>query len=142
MDFIGVSLDPLLNQAAKLRYMFGGKARVPLVVRTLVGAGVRAAAQHSQSLHALTPPLPGLKTVIPSNAHHAKGLLLAAVAADDPVVFCEPKALYFGAGEVPEAPYTVPLGTAAVVREGTSVTIAAVGRMVPTALAAADELAA
>jgi pyruvate dehydrogenase E1 component beta subunit len=142
MDFIGVSLDPLLNQAAKLRYMFGGKARVPLVVRTLIGAGVRAAAQHSQSLHGLTTAIPGLKTVVPSNPYDAKGLLLAAIADDDPVVFCEPKTLYFTSGEVPEEPYTVPLGTAAVVRPGRGLTIAAVGTMVAAALQAASELAA
>jgi pyruvate dehydrogenase E1 component beta subunit len=142
MDFIGVCLDPLLNQAAKLRYMFGGRVRVPLVVRTLVGAGVRAAAQHSQSLHALTTAIPGLKTVMPSNPHDAKGLLLAAIADDDPVVFCEPKSLYFHAGEVPEEPYTVPLGTAAIARRGTDVTIAGAGKTVETALAAAERLAA
>jgi pyruvate dehydrogenase E1 component beta subunit len=142
MDFIGVSLDPLLNQAAKLRYMFGGKARVPLVVRTLVGAGVRSAAQHSQSLHGLTTAIPGLKTVMPSNARDAKGLLLAAIADDDPVIFCEPKTLYFNADEVPEEPYTIPLGKAAVVRPGAALTIAAVGKTVQTALAAAERLAA
>jgi pyruvate dehydrogenase E1 component beta subunit len=141
MDFIGVCLDPLLNQAAKLRYMFGGKARVPLVVRTLIGAGFRAAAQHSQSLHGLTTAIPGLKTVVPSNAHDAKGLLLAAIADDDPVVFCEPKTLYFQAADVPEEPYTVPLGQAAIARAGTAVTVVGVGRTVPTALAAAETLA-
>jgi pyruvate/2-oxoglutarate/acetoin dehydrogenase E1 component len=142
MDFLGVCLDPLLNQAAKLRYMFGGKARVPLVVRTIMGAGLRAAAQHSQSLHALTTAIPGLKTIVPSNARDAKGLLLAAIADDDPVVFCEPKTLYFGAAEVPEEPYTVPLGTAALARAGSAVTIAAIGKTVEAALAAAATLAA
>jgi pyruvate/2-oxoglutarate/acetoin dehydrogenase E1 component len=141
MDFIGVCLDPLLNQAAKLRYMFGGKARVPLVVRTLIGAGLRSAAQHSQSLHAITTAIPGLKTVVPSNPYDAKGLLLAAIADDDPVIFCEPKTLYFTAGEVPEEPYTVPLGKAAVVRPGGGLTIVAVGKMVETSLAAAETLA-
>jgi pyruvate/2-oxoglutarate/acetoin dehydrogenase E1 component len=87
MDFIGVALDPLLNQAAKLRYMFGGKAKVPLTVRTLMGAGMQAAAQHSQSLYWITAGIPGLKTVIPSNPADAKGLLLAAIRDDDPVVF-------------------------------------------------------
>jgi acetoin:2,6-dichlorophenolindophenol oxidoreductase subunit beta len=141
MDFIGCCLDPLLNQAAKLRYMFGGKAKVPLVVRTMIGAGLRAAAQHSQSLHALTTAIPGLKTVVPSNPHDAKGLLLAAIADDDPVIFCEPKSLYFTPGEVPEEHYTVPLGKAAVVREGGAVTIVACGKMVETSLAAAQSLA-
>jgi len=142
MDFIGVCLDPLLNQAAKLRYMFGGRVKVPLVVRTLVGAGLRAAAQHSQSLHALTTAIPGLKTVMPSNPRDAKGLLLAAIADDDPVVFCEPKGLYFRSGEVPEEPYTVPLGTAVVARAGRDVTIAGAGKAVEVALAAAQRLAA
>jgi pyruvate dehydrogenase E1 component beta subunit len=141
MDFLGVCLDPLLNQAAKLRYMFGGKVRAPLVVRTLIGAGLRSAAQHSQSLHAFTTAIPGLKTVVPSNPHDAKGLLLAAIADDDPVVFCEPKTLYFTAGEVPQEPYTVPLGTAAVVRPGRTLTIWAIGRMVAVALEAARALA-
>jgi pyruvate dehydrogenase E1 component beta subunit len=142
IDFIGVSLDPLLNQAAKLRYMFGGKARVPLTVRTSVGAGLRSAAQHSQSLYNLTTAIPGLKTVIPSNPHDAKGLLLAAIRDDDPVVFCEPKSLMFKTGEVPEGDYTVPLGTAAVARAGSDVSLVAFGAMVGVALAAADALAA
>jgi pyruvate dehydrogenase E1 component beta subunit len=141
-DFIGCCLDPLLNQAAKLRYMFGGKARVPLVVRTMTGAGLRAAAQHSQSLHALTTMIPGLKTVMPSNARDAKGLLLAAIADDDPVIFCEPKSLYFSSAPVPEQPYTVPLGKASIPRAGRDVTIAATGKMVEVSLVAANELAA
>ncbi|MBS1105191.1 MAG: alpha-ketoacid dehydrogenase subunit beta, partial [Deltaproteobacteria bacterium] len=91
IDFLGVCLDPLLNQAAKLRYMFGGKARVPLTVRTVSGAGMRSAAQHSQSLYWITTGIPGLKTVIPSNPADAKGLLLAAIRDDDPVIFCEAK---------------------------------------------------
>ncbi len=142
IDFIGVCLDPLLNQAAKLRYMFGGKAKVPLVVRTLSGAGLRAAAQHSQSLYALTTAIPGLKTVIPSNPRDAKGLLLAAIEDDDPVIFCEPKSLYFSSGVVPEEAYTVPLGSAAIAREGKNVTVIGLGKTVDTALAAAKELAA
>jgi acetoin:2,6-dichlorophenolindophenol oxidoreductase subunit beta len=142
VDFIGVCLDPLLNQAAKLRYMFGGKARVPLVVRTSTGAGLRAAAQHSQSLYGMTTAIPGLKTVVPSNPYDAKGLLLAAVADDDPVIFCEPKALYGTKGDVPEEAYTVPIGKAKVAREGSAVTIVGVGKTVLTALAAAKTLAA
>ena len=141
MDFIGMCLDTLLNQAAKMRYMFGGKAKVPLVVRTLIGAGLRAAAQHSQSLHGLTTAIPGLKTVVPSNARDAKGLLLAAIEDDDPVVFCEPKTLYFGACEVPEEYYTVPLGKAAIVRPGAHVTIVGAGKTVETSLTAAQLLA-
>jgi len=141
IDFIGVCLDPLLNQAAKLRYMFGGKARVPLTVRTSTGAGLRSAAQHSQSLYWMTAGIPGLKTVIPSNPADAKGLLLAAIRDDDPVVFCEPKALMFVSGPVAEGDYTVPLGKAALVREGTDVSLVGFGRTVQTALRAAELLA-
>jgi pyruvate dehydrogenase E1 component beta subunit len=141
IDFIGVSLDPLLNQAAKLRYMFGGKARVPLTVRTSTGAGLRSAAQHSQSLYNITTAIPGLKTVIPSNPADAKGLLLAAIRDDDPVVFCEPKSLMFKKGDVPEGDYTVPLGKAALAREGSDVSLVAFGAMVDVALAAATTLA-
>lgn len=141
IDFIGVALDPLLNQAAKLRYMFGGKARVPLTVRTLTGAGARAAAQHSQSLYGLTSAIPGLKTVCPSTPADAKGLLLAAIRDDDPVVFCEPKSLLYTAGEVPEEDYELPLGRAAVVREGSDLTLVGVGKTVHVALDAASALA-
>ena len=141
MDFIGVSLDPLLNQAAKLRYMFGGKARVPLTVRTFCGAGMQAAAQHSQALYWMTAGIPGLKTVIPSNAADAKGLLLAAIRCDDPVVFCEPKAIIMTPGEVPEGDYEVPIGKAAVAREGSDVSLVAFGATVPVALQAAERLA-
>jgi len=142
IDFIGVALDPLLNQAAKLRYMFGGKAKVPLTVRTSSGAGLRSAAQHSQSLYGITTGIPGLKTVIPSTPSDAKGLLLAAIRDDDPVIFCEPKSLIFVAGEVPEGDYEVPLGQARVAREGTDVSLVGFGRTVPTALDAAALLAA
>ncbi len=140
MDFLGVCLDPLLNQAAKLRYMFGGKARVPLTVRTLSGASMRAAAQHSQSLYWITTGIPGLKTVVPSNPADAKGLLLAAIRDDDPVVFCEPKAVLRVSGEVPDGDYEVPLGEARVVREGADVSLVAFGATVQTAERAADEL--
>jgi pyruvate dehydrogenase E1 component beta subunit len=142
IDFLGVCLDPLLNQAAKLRYMFGGKARVPLTVRTSTGAGLQSAAQHSQSLYWMTTGIPGLKTVVPSNAGDAKGLLLSAIRDDDPVVFCEPKSLMFVSGEVPEGDYTVPLGKAAIAREGTDVSLVGFGRTVQTALQAAALLAA
>jgi pyruvate dehydrogenase E1 component beta subunit len=142
MDFIGVALDPLLNQAAKLRYMFGGKARVPLTVRTSCGAGLRAAAQHSQTLYNFTTAIPGLKTVCPSTPADAKGLLLAAIRDDDPVVFCEPKSLMFVSGPVPEGDYEIPLGRAAVVREGSDVTLVGVGKTVHVALEAARALEA
>jgi pyruvate dehydrogenase E1 component beta subunit len=140
MDFIGVCLDPLLNQAAKLRYMFGGRARVPLTVRTLVGGGLRAAAQHSQTLYGLTTSIPGLKTVVPSTPADAKGLLLAAIRDDDPVVFCEPKALLNVQGEVPEGDYEVPLGRARVARAGGDVSLVAIGAMVRVAEQAAATL--
>ena len=142
MDFIGVSLDPLLNQAAKLRYMFGGKVRVPLTVRTLCGAGARAAAQHSQTLYGMTASIPGLKTVCPSNPFDAKGLLLASIRDDNPVVFCEPKSLVFKKAPVPEEDYEIPLGEAAVVRAGSDVTLVGMGATVPVALEAAELLAA
>ncbi|MEE9280243.1 MAG: alpha-ketoacid dehydrogenase subunit beta [Myxococcota bacterium] len=142
MDFIGVAFDPLLNQAAKLRYMFGGKARVPITVRTMTGAGLRAAAQHSQTLYNITTAVPGLKTVCASTPHDVKGLLLASIRDDDPVIFCEPKALYGVRGEVPEGDYTIPLGQAAVPREGSDVSLVGVGATVRTALEAATALEA
>ncbi|HVP30903.1 MAG TPA: alpha-ketoacid dehydrogenase subunit beta [Myxococcota bacterium] len=141
IDFIGVCLDPLLNQAAKLRYMFGGKARVPLTVRTLTGAGMQAAAQHSQSLYWMTAGIPGLKTVIPSGPRDAKGLLLAAIRDDDPVIFCEPKGILNLVEDVPEGDYEVPIGKASVAREGTDVSLVGMGATVRLALAAADALA-
>ncbi|HUI27397.1 MAG TPA: alpha-ketoacid dehydrogenase subunit beta [Candidatus Kryptonia bacterium] len=141
IDFIGVALDPLLNQAAKLRYMFGGKAKVPLTVRTSTGAGLRSAAQHSQSLYWITTGIPGLKTVIPSTPADAKGLLLAAIRDDDPVIFCEPKSLLFVSGELPEGDYEVPIGKANVVRAGSDVSLVGFGRTVQTALEAAGALA-
>ncbi|WP_067929976.1 alpha-ketoacid dehydrogenase subunit beta [Alicyclobacillus kakegawensis] len=141
-DFIGSCLDQLMNQAAKLRYMFGGKAEVPLTIRTMHGAGFRAAAQHSQSLYALFTHIPGLKVVVPSTPADAKGLLLTSIADNDPVVFFEDKTLYNVKGEVPEGDYRIPLGKADVKREGRDLTIVAIGKQVHTALAAADTLAA
>ncbi len=141
-DFLGTGLDPLLNQAAKLRYMFGGKVRVPLTVRTVTGAGMQAAAQHSQSLYWITAGIPGLKTVIPSNAADAKGLLLAAIRDDDPVVFCEPKMIFGDACEVPEGDYEVPIGKAKLVREGSDVSLVGFGGTVKLALQAAERLEA
>jgi len=136
-DFLGVCLDPLLNQAAKLRYMFGGKARVPLTVRTSTGAGMQAAAQHSQSLYGITTSIPGLKTVIPATPADAKGLLLAAIRDDSPVVFCEPKGALGVRGDVPEGDYEVPLGVAALAREGSDVSLVGLGATVHMALEAA-----
>jgi len=139
-DFIGCCLDQVLNQGAKFRYMFGGKAEVPVTIRTTHGAGFRAAAQHSQSLYGLFTSIPGLKVVVPSNPYDAKGLLLAAIEDNDPVIFFEDKTLYNMKGEVPEGYYTIPLGKADVKREGTDLTIVAIGKQVNTALTAADQL--
>ena len=142
VDFAGVAFDQMLNQAAKVRYMFGGKQRVPMVMRTVVGAGFRAAAEHSQTLYSLFTHVPGLKTVAPSSAADAKGLLLTAIRDDDPVVFFEHKRLYMTSEEVPEEPVAIPFGVARVVREGRDLTIVAVQRCVQFALQAAEELAA
>ncbi len=139
-DFIGTCLDQVLNQGAKFRYMFGGKAEVPITIRTTHGAGFRAAAQHSQSLYALFTSIPGLKVVVPSSPYDAKGLLLAAIEDQDPVIFFEDKTLYNITGDVPERYYTLPLGQADVKREGSDVTIFAVGKQVYTALEAAEQL--
>jgi pyruvate dehydrogenase E1 component beta subunit len=141
IDFAGVCLDQILNQAAKLRYMFGGKATVPLVIRTMYGAGLRAASQHSQSLYPIFTHIPGLKVVIPSSPYEAKGLLIRAIRDDDPVIFCEHKMLYDETEEVPDEAYTIPFGEANLTREGEDVTIVAIGRMVKFANEAADRLA-
>ncbi|NMO78670.1 alpha-ketoacid dehydrogenase subunit beta [Niallia alba] len=140
-DFIGSCLDEVLNQGAKMRYMFGGKARVPLTIRTNHGAGASAAAQHSQTLYGMFTAIPGLKVVVPSNPYDAKGLLLSAIEDDDLVVFFEDKTLYSMKGEVPEGYYTIPLGKAEVKRAGSDLTIVAIGKMVHVAMEAADILA-
>lgn len=140
VDFVGVCYDQLLNQAAKMRYMFGGKQKVPMVVRTVVGAGFRAAAEHSQTLYSLYTHVPGLKTVAPSTPADAKGLLIAAIQDDDPVIFFEHKRLYMTKGNVPEAATPIPLGKADIKRKGNHVTVVGVQRMVQFALQAADEL--
>jgi acetoin:2,6-dichlorophenolindophenol oxidoreductase subunit beta len=141
VDFFGVCMDQIYNQAAKFRYMFGGKARTPMVIRTMYGAGIRAASQHSQCLYPIFTHIPGLKVVVPSNPYDAKGLLIASIRDDDPVIYFENKVLYSVEGEVPEAPYTIPLGEAEYVREGEDVTIVAIGRMVSMAEQAAEALA-
>lgn len=140
-DFLGVCFDQLYNQAAKFRYMFGGHAQTPLVVRSMIGAGLSAAAQHSQSPHAIFTHVPGLKVVIPSNAYDAKGLLTQAIRDNDPVIFLEHKMLYDLTDEVPDDPYTIPFGEANFTREGDDVTIVAFARMVQFANEAADNLA-
>ncbi len=140
VDFLGMCFDQIFNQAAKFRYMFGGKTATPLVIRTMYGAGLRAASQHSQALYPIFTHVPGLKVVLPSNAYEAKGLIIQAIRDDDPVVFFEHKALYDEETEVPDEPYAIPFGEANVSREGEDVTIVAFGRMVNFANAAADNL--
>jgi acetoin:2,6-dichlorophenolindophenol oxidoreductase subunit beta len=143
-DFYGCCWDMLYNQAAKFRYMFGGKAVTPITVRAMIGAGSSAAAQHSQSPYHVFTSLPGMKCVVPSNAYDAKGLLIQAIRDDDPVIFCEHKALYDlpkAASEVPDESYTIPFGEANFVMEGDDITIVALGFMVHVALNAAEELA-
>src|ERR671935_2205266 len=141
VDFLGVCLDQIYNQAAKFRYMFGGKAETPMVIRTMYGAGIRAASQHSQALYPIFTHIPGLKVVLPSNPYDAKGLLIQAIRDDDPVIFLEHKALYTLEGDVPEEAYAIPFAEANIVREGGDVTVVALGRMVHLAQAAAAELA-
>jgi pyruvate dehydrogenase E1 component beta subunit len=141
-DFIGVCMDQIVNQMGKFRYMFGGKTKCPAVIRFTTGGGFSAAAQHSQSMYQVMTAFPGLKVVVPSNAYDAKGLLLAAIADDDPVLFFEPKALYQVACEVPDEMYTIPLGQAAMPREGDDVTVVAFGQMVGRAAQAIDALEA
>src|SRR6266487_884092 len=142
VDFFGVCMDQIFNQGAKLRYMFGGKARVPMVIRTMIGAGMGAAGQHSGCHYSVFTHMPGLKTVVPSTPADAKGLLAAAIRDDDPVLFFEHKLLYDTTGEVPEGEHLVELGRAAVRREGDGATVVAIGRMVNLALEAAEALAA
>ena len=142
VDFMGVCFDQIFNQAAKFRYMFGGNAITPVVIRTMYGAGLRAASQHSQTLYPLFTHIPGLKVVVPSSPYDAKGLLITAVRDDDPVIFFEHKAMYELEGDVPEESYSIPFGEANIVREGGDVTVVAIGRMVQHALQAAETLAA
>jgi pyruvate dehydrogenase E1 component beta subunit len=141
VDFIGVCLDQLFNQAAKMRYMFGGKAKIPMVLRAPQGAGIGAAAQHSQSLEAWFMHMPGVKVAMPSTPADAKGLLIAAIRDDNPVIFLEHKMLYGLEGEVPDEATPIPFGEAAIRREGEDVTIVATSKMVHTALDAAESLA-
>lgn len=141
VDFVGVCFDQIYNQAAKFRYMFGGHANTPIVIRAAAGAGFRAAAQHSQTLHPLFTMIPGLKVVMPSNPYDAKGLLIEAIRDDDPVIFLESKSLYGMEGEVPDEAYRIPFGEANVAREGDDITLVAFGAMVPRTLAVAVALA-
>ncbi len=141
MDFITLCMEQLVLQAAKIRYMFGGKAQVPVVLRTPGGSGTGAAAQHSESLEAWFAHVPGLKVVAPSTPADAKGLLLASIRDNNPTIFVEHKLLYRTRGEVPEEPSSISLGVAEVKRPGTDVTVIATSIMVPRALSAADQLA-
>ena len=141
VDFMGVCFDQIFNQAAKFKYMFGGKAETPVVIRAMCGAGFRAAAQHSQMLTPLFTHIPGLKVVCPSTPYDTKGLLIQSIRDNDPVIFLEHKNLYGFEGEVPEASYAIPFGEANVVREGKTATVVTYGLMVHRALDAAATLA-
>lgn len=142
VDFFGCCMDQIYNQGAKFRYMFGGKATCPVVIRTQIGAGVSAAAQHSGCHYSVFTHMPGIKCVVPSTPADAKGLLLTAIRDDDLVLFFENKVLYGTKGEVPEGDEGIPFGVADIKREGEDVTIVAISRMVQQSLAAAKILAA
>jgi pyruvate dehydrogenase E1 component beta subunit len=140
MDFITLAMEQIVNQAAKMKYMFGGKAKVPMVIRTAAGSGTGAAAQHSQSLEAWFTHVPGLKVVMPSTPYDAKGLLISSIRDDNPIIFIEHKLLYRMIGEVPEEEYEIPLGLADIKREGEDLTIVATSIMVQRAISASREL--
>jgi pyruvate/2-oxoglutarate/acetoin dehydrogenase E1 component len=142
MDFIAVAFDQIINQVAKIKYMFGGAATVPLTITTGGGGGLSAAAQHSQSLEALLCHIPGLKVVHPSTPYDMKGLMTACIREDNPTVLVKHKRLLGMRGEVPEEQYEIPLGSAKVTRDGSDVTVVAWGRMANEALDAAERLAA
>jgi len=141
IDFITVAMDQIVNQAAKMRYMFGGKIKLPITFRTMAGAGISAAAQHSQSLEAWFTHVPGIKVVFPSTPKDALGLIISSIRDDNPVLFIEHKLLYALEGEVPDTNEPIPLGVADVKRPGKDVTVVATGFMVHKALQAADQLA-
>jgi pyruvate dehydrogenase E1 component beta subunit len=140
-DFVTIALDQIVNQAAKIHYMYGGKAQIPLVMRTPGGSGTGAAAQHSQSLENWTAHIPGLKVVQPATAYDAKGLLHAAIEDNNPVMFYEHKLCYRTSSDVPEGKYVIPLGVADIKHAGNDITIVATGIMVHKALEAAKQLA-
>src|SRR5947209_4697268 len=137
-DFIGLAMDQIVNQAAKVHYMSGGKLKVPLVVRTTLGASRRSAAQHSQSLHAWVSHIPGLKVALPSTPYDAKGLLKTAIRDGNPVIFFEDKMMYQLKGLVPECEYTIPFGVADIKRSGSDISLIAISSMVQVALEAAE----
>ena len=142
MDFIGVAMDQIFNQAAKMKYMFGGAVSVPLTITTAGGGGMSAAAQHSQSLEAWLAHIPGLKVAMPSSAYDAKGLIVGAIRDDNPTIVVLNKKMLGVKGDVPEELYGIPMGVANIVREGSDVTIIAIARMVVEAAKAAKELEA
>jgi len=141
VDFFGVCLDPIMNQASKVRYMSGGQVKVPMVIRTAFGAGLCASSQHSGSYYSIFAHLPGVKVVVPSNPADAQGLMISSIRDDDLVIFFEHKALYYQKGPAAEPGHVVPLGKCAVAREGADVTLVGVGRTVLTGLEAAGSLA-
>jgi len=140
MDFTTIAMEQIVNQAAKIKFMFGGKAKVPMVVRTPAGSGTGAAAQHSQSLEAWFTHVPGLKVVMPSTPYDAKGLLISSIRDNNPIIFIEHKLLYKTTGEVPEEEYKIPLGVADIKRKGEDLTIVATSIMVQRAISASKEL--
>jgi len=140
-DFMTIIMDQIANQAAKIHYMSGGKLKVPMVVRTNLGASRRSAAQHSQSLHVWLSHIPGLKVILPSTPYDAKGLMKTAIRDDNPVVFFEDKMMFQDRGKVPEGDYTIPFGVADIKKEGTDITLIGTSSMVQVALEAADHLA-
>lgn len=142
MDFVGVAMDQIFNQAAKMKYMFGGAVSVPLTITTAGGAGMSAAAQHSQSLEAWLAHIPGLKVALPATPYDAKGLIVGAIRDDNPTIVVLQKKMLGVKGPVPEELYEVPFGQATIAREGTDTTIVAIARMLPEALKAAEKLAA
>ena len=141
VDFTGVCFDQILNNAAKMRYMYGNQVKIPFTLLTRIGAGFRAAAQHSECLYSIFAHIPGLKVVLPSDAYTAKGLLISAIRGDDPVVFMDHKSLYQVKCPVPEEPYTYPIGKARTVREGKDLTLVGISAMTWVCTKAADTLA-
>nr|WP_233204127.1 transketolase C-terminal domain-containing protein [Halegenticoccus soli] len=142
-DFIAICFEPLMNQAGKMRYMFGGATKVPLTVRAIEGAGLSAAAQHSSTVHTLIAHLPGIKAVAPGTARSSKGLMKAAIRSDDPIVFFENKTIYNREGEVPkDKEFTIPLGQAQIVRKDNDITVVATQRLLGDAIGVADKMEA
>ena len=140
VDFMGVCFDQILNQTAKFRYMFGGKAVTPLTIRTMYGGGLRAASQHSQCLYPMFTHVPGIKVVLPSNPYDAKGLLIQSIRDNDPVIFMEHKNLYDTSGDVPDESYSIPFGEANFTREGKDLTFIAMGQTVEICNKVSDTL--